>query len=151
MTDQPSEVRLIPVDAGNWRDVAAVKPHPEQELFVAPTTYYLCLAHYGTAWSPLAIVRDGSVVGHLMWAVDDEDDSTWLGGVVIDSAAQNQGVGRAAVQSFIDRFTSDTQANLALSYAPDNTVARHLYSDLGFIETGEMAEDEIVARIQTLQ
>jgi diamine N-acetyltransferase len=41
--------------------------------------------------------------------------------------------------------------NFALSYAPDNTVARHLYSDLGFVETGEMAEDEIVARLKTVQ
>ena len=39
--------------------------------------------------------------------------------------------------------------DLALSYAPDNSVARHLYSDLGFIETGELAEDDIVARLRT--
>jgi diamine N-acetyltransferase len=86
-----------------------------------------------------------------MWAVDEEDGSTWLGGVVIDSAGQNQGVGRAAVLSFIDKFSSGTTMNFALSYAPDNTVARHLYSDLGFVETGEMAEDEIVARLKTVQ
>lgn len=150
MTDTPPEVQLVPVDDANWRDVAAVSPYPTQERFVAPTTYYLCLAHYGAEWNPLAIVRDGSVVGHLMWAVDDEDGSTWLGGVVIDSAAQNQGIGRAAVLSFIDRFSSDGKMNLALSYAPDNSVARRLYADLGFIETGEMAEDEIVARLRTL-
>jgi diamine N-acetyltransferase len=151
MTDTNENVQLVPVDAANWRDVAAVKPHPEQERFVAPTTYYLCLAHYDAEWSPLAIVRDGSVVGHLMWAVDEEDDSTWLGGVVIDSAAQSQGIGRAAVMSFIERFSSGGLVNLALSYAADNTVAKHLYSDLGFIETGEMAEDEIVARLRTGQ
>jgi diamine N-acetyltransferase len=88
-------------------------------------------------------------MGHLMWAIDEDDGSTWLGGVIIDSAAQNQGVGRAAVQSFIDRFSSDGGMDLALSYAPDNSVARHLYSDLGFIETGELAEDDIVARLRT--
>jgi diamine N-acetyltransferase len=149
MTGTPPEVRLVPVNEDNWRDVAAVKPHPEQASFVAPTTYYLCLAHYGTQWNPLAIVRDGSVVGHLMWAVDKEDASTWLGGVVIATAAQNQGVGRAAVLSFIERFSSSSRVNLALSYVPDNIVARHLYSDLGFIETGELAKDEIVARLRT--
>jgi len=151
MTDTNLNVQLVPVDAANWRDVAAVKPLPKQEAFVASTTYYLCLAHYDAVWNPLAIVRDGSVVGHLMWAVDQGDDSTWLGGVVIDSAAQNQGIGRAAVLSFINRFSSGDQVNFALSYAPDNTVARHLYSDLGFIATGEMAEDEIVARLRTVQ
>jgi diamine N-acetyltransferase len=151
MTDTPPEVQLVEVDASNWREVAAVKPMAGQEAFVAATTYYLCLAHYGGEWSPLAIVSDESVVGHLMWAVDEEDGSTWLGGVVINSAAQNQGVGRAAVLSFIDRFSSGSRVDLALSYAPDNTVARHLYSELGFIETGEMEEDEIVARMRTGQ
>ena len=151
MTDTTEHVGLVPIDASNWRDVDAVKPQPEQELFVASTTYYLCLAHYDAEWNPLAVVRNGSVVGHLMWAVDDEDGSTWLGGVVIDSAVQNQGVGRAAVLAFIDRFSADDEANLALSYAPGNTIARHLYASLGFIETGEMAEDEIVARLRTQQ
>jgi diamine N-acetyltransferase len=145
------EVELVAVDASNWRDVAAVQARPEQERFVAPTAYYLCLAHYDAVWNPLAITRGGSVVGHLMWAVDEEDDSIWLGGVIIDSEVQNQGVGRAAVLSFIDRFSSGSRANLALSYAPDNKVARHLYADLGFIETGEMAEDEIVARLRTVR
>jgi diamine N-acetyltransferase len=151
MTDTSKNVQLVPIDAANWRDVAAVRPHPEQELFVAATTYYLCLAHYDAVWNPLAVVRNGSTVGHMMWAIDEEDGSTWLGGVVIDSAAQSQGVGRAAVLSFIDRFSSDGRSNLALSYAPDNTIAKHLYSDLGFVETGEMAEDEIVARLRTGQ
>jgi diamine N-acetyltransferase len=151
MTDTNQNVQLVPIDAANWRDVAAVVPRPDQKVFVAPTTYYLCLAHYDGEWNPLAVVVGGSVVGHVMWAIDEEDGSTWLGGVVIDSAAQSQGVGRAAVLSFIDRFSSDGKSNLALSYAPDNTIARHLYSDLGFTETGEMAEDEIVARLRTGQ
>lgn len=149
MADYQGELELIEVTASNWRDVAAVKPHPEQESFVAPTTYYLCLAHYGTDWNPLAIVRRGSVIGHLMWAVDEEDGSTWLGGVVIDAAAQNQGVGRSAVLSFIDRFSRGGKTDIALSYAPDNHIARRLYLSLGFVETGEMAEDEIVARLRS--
>ena len=34
----------------------------------------------------------------------------------------------------------------ALSYAPENTVARSLYASLGFAETGEVDDDEVVAR-----
>ena len=34
----------------------------------------------------------------------------------------------------------------ALSYEPENTVARRLYASLGFVETGERVEDELVAR-----
>ena len=83
-----------------------------------------------------------------MWAIDEEDGSAWLGGLVIDADAQGSGIGHAALVAFLDRFTEDEHTNAALSYLPDNTIARKLYADLGFVETGEMADEEIVARYQ---
>jgi diamine N-acetyltransferase len=139
-------VNLLEVDEENWRDVANIKVKPGQEEFVAATTYYMCLAHYGDDWHPLAIEADGEIVGHVMWGVDKEEDSIWLGGLVIDAAKQGLGIGRAAVQAFLDRFGPEPGAHIALSYAPENAVARQLYQKLGFVETGEMAEDEVVAR-----
>jgi diamine N-acetyltransferase len=141
-----TKINLLDVDGDNWRDVANVKVKPGQEEFVAATAYYMCLAHYGDDWHPLAIEADGEIVGHVMWAVDEEEDSIWLGGLVIDGAKQGRGIGRAAVQAFLDRFGPGPGAHIALSYAPDNTVARRLYQKLGFVETGEMADDEVVAR-----
>ncbi len=37
-------------------------------------------------------------------------------------------------------------ASVALSYKPDNERAKHVYASLGFAETGEMEDDELVAR-----
>jgi diamine N-acetyltransferase len=37
----------------------------------------------------------------------------------------------------------------ALSCEPENTVARQLYASLGFVETDERVDDEIVARRPT--
>lgn len=139
-------VRLVDVDGSNWRQVIHVAPHRDQERFVAPVANYLCLAHYGGDWHPLAIEADGVVVGHVMWAIDDADDSTWMGGLVIDAGSQRRGIGRQAVAAFIERFSSDGHTNIALSYEPDNVVARDLYAGLGFAETGEMEGDEVVAR-----
>ena len=146
--DQHPKVRLVEVDAENWRALTEVKSKPGQERFVASVAWYLCLAHYGDDWHPLAIEGDGSIVGHLMWAIDEEDGSAWLGGLVIDADAQGSGIGHAALVAFLDRFTEDEHTNAALSYLPDNTIARKLYADLGFVETGEMADEEIVARYQ---
>jgi len=36
---------------------------------------------------------------------------------------------------------------VALSYEPENTVARRLYESLGFRETGETEGEEVVARL----
>lgn len=141
-------VQLEDVDASNWRQVAAVEPKPGQERFVAPTTYYLCLAHYGADWNPLAITEHGQIVGHVMWAIDEEDSSVWLGGLVVDSGAQGRGIGRSATVAFLDRFASDGVINAALSYSPDNDSARRIYRSVGFEETGESEDDEVVARIR---
>lgn len=149
MTSSHPDVRLREVDAANWRAVAAVTPGPGQDRFVAATTYYLCLGHYGGDWHSLAVDADGSIVGHVMWAVDEEDGSTWLGGLVIDAASQGLGIGRAAVAAFVERFTKEGRINVALSYSPDNVVAQSLYADLGFVETGEKEDDEIVARLRS--
>ncbi|MEA3511287.1 MAG: GNAT family N-acetyltransferase [Actinomycetota bacterium] len=146
MSNRLPSVRLVDVEAANWSKVVDVAPRPDQGRFVAPVARYLCLCHYGGEWNPLAIESDGSIVGHVMWGVDEEDGSTWLGGLVIDADAQGRGIGRAAVVAFLDRFTENKQTNIALSYSPDNLAARKLYSDLGFVETGEMEGDEVVAR-----
>jgi diamine N-acetyltransferase len=146
MSGEKPDVRLVEVDAGNWSNLAEVEPKPDQRDFVAPVTRYLCLAHYGGEWNPLAIEENGTVVGHVMWAVDEEDGSTWLGGLVVDAVHQDRGIGRATVDTFLDRFTEDGRTNVALSYSPSNEVARSLYLTIGFVETGEMEGEEIVAR-----
>lgn len=147
MSDEDPQVRLIEVNSSNWRDVAKVTPKSSQAQFVAPVAYYLCLCHYGDDWHPLAIEVNGAIVGHVMWGIDSEDDSAWIGGLVIDANAQGRGVGRAVVLALIDRFTDNGTVNLALTYSPDNAVARNLYADIGFEETGEMDDDEVIARL----
>lgn len=141
-----SEISLVPVDAGNWRSCAALTVHPDQERFVSAVTYYLCLCNYGTVWQPLAVRRGDETVGFVMWGVDD-DGSRWIGGLVVDAARQRTGVGRAVVRALQERFAAEPDCpNVALSYAQDNAGARALYASLGFRETGETEDDEVVAR-----
>ena len=140
------EITLEPVTKDNWRACAALAVRPDQSEFVNAVTYYLCLCHYGSGWQPLAAVRDGEVVGFCMTGLDD-DRSRWIGGVVVDAARQRHGIGRAMMRALMERLAAEPDTpNVALSYAPENTAARALYLSLGFVETGEMEDDEIVAR-----
>ncbi|MEK8107552.1 GNAT family N-acetyltransferase [Micromonospora sp. M12] len=59
---------------------------------------YLLLSTRSEVWTSLAVYADETVVGHVMWGVDD-DGSHWIGGMLIDAAEQNRGVGRATVQT----------------------------------------------------
>jgi diamine N-acetyltransferase len=49
-----------------------------------------------------------------------------------------------AIQMLAEKLDTN---HFALSYQPKNTVAKHLYSSLGFVETNEWEDDEIVARM----
>ena len=88
----PMPMKLIPINADNWRHVAALEVTPEQRAFVAEPAYYLCLCNYGELWNPLAVDVDGKIVGFMMWAVDPDDGSCWLGGILIDRRQQGAGL-----------------------------------------------------------
>ena len=139
-------VTLSPVDTTNWRAVAAVQVRPDQQDFVAPVCYYLALCYYGGLWRPMVIESEDSIVGFVMWAVDPEDGSHWIGGLSIDAGHQNKGLGRAAVQELLAFLRGQPDFYRAgLSYDPSNP-ARELYRSLGFVETGEDEDGEVVAR-----
>jgi diamine N-acetyltransferase len=141
-------VRFVDVTAENWRDVADLEVDAAQRTWVAPVTRYLCLCRYGGVWSPLAVTAGGEVVGFVMWAVDTEDGSGWIGGLVIGRERQRRGYGRAAVLALLERLRREQGCpTAALSYAADNAAARALYASLGFVETGEREDDELVARL----
>ncbi|MBB4694489.1 diamine N-acetyltransferase [Actinoplanes abujensis] len=139
-------VELVPVTAENWRDCAGLALRGEQQQFVNAVSYYLCLCHYGDTWHPLAAVRGGEVVGFVMWGIDD-DRSAWIGGLVVGAQHQRQGIGQAIVRTLRERLIAEPGTpDVALSYAAANAAARRLYRALGFRETGETEDEELVAR-----
>ena len=146
--DDTRRLTIVPVTAENWRRVYAVQVAEEQQAFVMPPGYYLALCAYGGLWQPLAIVHDGAVVGFMMWAVDPVDGACWLGGIQIDRAQQRRGLGRQALVAALAMLEqAHGFRHFALSYQPANVAAARLYAGLGFVETDEWEDDEIVARL----
>ncbi len=147
-------VSLAPVTADNWREVARVHAADDQRQWVAEVAYYLCLSAYGGLWRSCAVLDETrTTVGHVMWAVDPADHSHWIGGLVIDADRQGDGLGRATVETLLDLWeqqepslTGAPYREAALCVASNNQSALSLYHSLGFVETGEMSDDEIVLR-----
>jgi diamine N-acetyltransferase len=140
-------MELRDVNADNWPDVVRIEPREDQQRFVASVAFYLNLCHYGEDWRPLALYREGEPIGFAMWAFDTEEESYWIGGLVIGAEHQGKGYGRAAMEAMLDHLAAQPgYREAALSCDPENTVARRLYASLGFVETGERVDDELVAR-----
>jgi diamine N-acetyltransferase len=141
-------VTLRAVDDDNWRAVADVAPRDDQRRWVpALAARYLVLSARSPVWTSLAVYADDTVVGHVMWGVDD-DGSRWLGGMVIDAAEQDRGVGRAAVRTLADWLAAQDGGHpVRLSYHPENLAAAALYRSLGFVPTGDVDDDELVAEL----
>lgn len=139
-------ITLRDVNSDNWRDVADVAPHDDQRHFVpALAARYLLLSTLESDWNSLAIYVDQDVVGHAMWAIDN-DGSHWIGGALIDATHQRAGIGRAAMQTLIRWLADQPECYvIRLSYHPDNTAAAHLYESLGFTPNGDWVDEEIVA------
>jgi diamine N-acetyltransferase len=140
------EIELQAMSQALRTSVVGLEVEPEQRRFVAPVKHYLELCDRpDSPWRPFAVLEHGEVVGFVMHGVDPDDDSAWIGGLVIDRAHQRRGIGRAVVDLLVARATADGRTS-ALSYEPANTVARTLYERAGFAETGEREGDEVVAR-----
>jgi predicted kinase/RimJ/RimL family protein N-acetyltransferase len=135
------------IDRSNFRAALELEVADEQLAWVAPTARYLTLCAYGGDWQPLGLYAGDEMVGFAMWARDPADGSHWIGGFLIDRRHQRRGLGRAALAAVIDWLRREQgAANLALSVSLDNAVARRLYASAGFVETGELESDELVAR-----
>ncbi|MFH8928610.1 GNAT family N-acetyltransferase [Streptomyces pristinaespiralis] len=154
LTDRTGRrVTLCPVDDDNWRAVADIAPRDEQRIFVAAlAARYLLLSMRGGVWTSLGVLADDTVVGHVMWAYDEEDGTHWVGGLIVDADEQGRGVGRQAMTALIRMLSKRPDCReIRLSYHPHNTGAAKLYNSLGFIPTGAFEDDETVVGLAVRQ
>ena len=87
--------------------------------------------------------------GHEPPKVYDNNYTIWR--LMIDKRYQKRGYGREAINlalDFIRTWPCGKAEYCAISYEPENEIARKLYLSMGFEETGEMDGDEIVAALK---
>ncbi|HBB27754.1 MAG TPA: N-acetyltransferase [Clostridiales bacterium] len=142
-------ITLKKVDENNYRKVLAIKMNEVQGNFVAPNVRSLAQAwvYYETA-RPLAVYNDEEVIGFLMldWREKDREVDIWR--FMIAEEHQGKGYGRKAMEYALNMIRESNKFDCAIvDYVPENVVAKHLYENLGFKETGEIEEGEIVMKL----
>lgn len=158
-------IRLEKVGAKNIWNILKLKVSDEQKEYVAPNDLsiieaYIAITGNGHAF-PFGIFEDNTPVGFLMIGYDVDDSfenppliaygnyNIWR--LMIDEKFQNKGYGRKAINlalDFIRTFPCGKAKYCYLSYEPNNERAKKLYADFGFVENGEMDDDEVVAVLE---
>lgn len=139
-------VRLEKVSEETFLPVARLKVSPEQEKWVSSNLVSLAQAwlYYDKA-KPFAILDEETVVGFLMLDWDEAERTVGIWRMMIGQDHQRKGYGRAALAEALRMVRETGKFDLMhLSYVPGNTAARELYYSMGFRETGEEEEGEII-------
>ncbi len=131
-------VELKEITKDNLEDVLSLNISEHQKAFVSSTACSLAQAYvYHETAFPFAVYADNTLVGFIMLGYYETQKQYTLWKFLIDKNHQNKGYGRAALKEGItylkDRFgAKEIYTGVALG----NERAKHLYTSIGFKETG---------------
>ena len=155
-------LRLEKINGKNVWNILKLSVNNSQREFVASNEISIIEAYTAITANGYAYpfgIYDGEIpVGFLMIGFDKDD--YWedapdvatgnynLWRLMIDKNYQHKGYGRQAVKlalDFIKTYPCGPAEYCWLSYEPENQIAKELYASFGFIETGDMDGEEIIA------
>jgi SAM-dependent methyltransferase len=141
-------VTLREVDQRNVLDVSTLKVAPTQETHVAPNGVTIAESAYEpNAWLR-AIYADDEPVGLLGLVADTETPEYWLARLMIAGAHQGRGYGRDAMALLVEHVRGLPGAReLQTSCVPDDDGPLEFYRGLGFEQTGDVNDGELVLRL----
>lgn len=150
-------LELRPVTVENWNSLIKLKVREDQKNFVASNLYSIAEAQFGFEegghWNlfPFGLYMQNEPVGFAMTGLNYAH-SHFQGLIVrlmVDEKYQGRGYGRSAMERILTTFQADQSVRVVcITYEPDNDPARKLYASLGFEETGEFMENEVVALLR---
>lgn len=153
-------ISLQKITEANFHQVIKLEPYEEQKNYVARNIYslaeaYVALTNNSCIPITFAIYNDDTLIGFTMIAYskadedeEDDEDSYNIWRMMIDKKYQGKGYGKEAlgkIIEYIKTYPYGPASLIWLSYVPENTVAKNLYASYGFVETGVVEDDEVIA------
>src|SRR5262245_7530659 len=144
------------VTKDNWRELTKLQVREDQTSFVASNVHSIAEAQFGFDepehghWDfhPFGIYDGDMPVGFLMYGYNfsHPKQQAFIIRLMVDEKFQGKGYGRFGMEKMLETFSADERIQaVGISYEAENDVARKLYASLGFIETGEMLGEEVLA------
>jgi len=142
-------IELREVDKSNYRDVLKLKVADNQTGFVASNAISLAQAlFHSEAWYR-GIYQGNTAVGFVMLELDMEKPEYYLWRYMIDQQFQGRGYGFCAMELVIEYVKSlPDSREFFLSYVPEEGNPKGFYEKLGFVDTGDMEEGELIMKLE---
>jgi diamine N-acetyltransferase len=146
MPEMAASVDLREITQDSLRAVLDLAVEPEQEPYVATNARSIAEAHFEPrAWFR-AIYADEDPVGFVM-VFRDPPKAFWVWRFMIDAGHQGKGYGRRALELLVEEARQDGANEVKLSYHPGEHSPHAFYARLGFVDTGEVEDGEVVMRL----
>lgn len=127
------------IDKSNYWDCMALTIDDSQEGFVADNKQSLIEAAYEEGLYTLGIYQGDAMVGFILYDYDEIFPGWSLSRFMIGKQFQGRGYGKKAVIAFLDYFKEKHNVDkLFISVSLENTVARKMFSSVGFTELKEV-------------
>lgn len=139
-------LHLKEITSENWETCIQLQPTEDQEAFIASNLYSLAQSKFLPNFETLAVYKDETMVGFVMFGVDPDDFQYWIYRLMVDSSHQGKGYGIETMRQVIDRIKAKPDTtNIMVAYHPENKAAASLYQKLGFKVVGKASWGEIMS------
>ena len=158
-------IELRKINGDNVDEVIAIGVEEKQEALIETTnlrsfTDANMLNADGIPATPLAIYADDTIVGFLMYIYDTLDHESFENEIfygkksyfiwhyMIDKSYQGKGYGKLAFEKMlrdIETMPNGEAEYVVLFYRTNNIIAKNLYASFGFIDTGIIQENSMLA------
>lgn len=131
-------IKFRKIDKSNYQDCILLTIDDSQKDFVADNKQSLVEAAYEDGLYTLGIYCKETMVGFILYDYDDTFPGWSMSRFMIGKQFQKKGYGKQAALAFLDYFKRKHNADkIYISVSLENTVARKMYTSIGFEELKE--------------
>ncbi len=145
------ELKLRKIDESNFIECFNLSLGEGQDRFVSHPIRSLAQAYvYYNQCTPFGIYSNDTIVGYVMVIYDYDEETYNIWHMMIDEKYQGKGYGSIAIKLCIDYIKSKpfgSSNDVILTCNIDNSIAIHIYEKIGFKDTGERDDDELVMKL----
>lgn len=145
------ELKLRKIDESNFIECFNLSLGEGQDRFVSHPIRSLAQAYvYYNQCTPFGIYSNDTIVGYVMVIYDYDEETYNIWHMMIDEKYQGKGYGSIAIKLCIDYIKSKpfgASNDVILTCNIDNSIAIHIYEKIGFKDTGERDDNELVMKL----